>query len=395
MRALAASQTDITVWAAPLVYGVGPDAKLMDPYLQAGLAKALPDVQLASDHGTGFYASMESKYLVQAKTGAPDIIEGLLENVVAYIRAGDIVPIDSQFKAWADYSQFVPAAVNGMKYNGQILGIPYNTNARGMLYRKSILKKHGLKVPTTWDELVTTAETISAKESNMSGIMFCTNLSDPRGAQEWLGLFFQLNKHLFKLDPTTKKWAPNTTPAQLAKVYELYYRLYFGSKATPAVGNQGGAAGTSSYIQDPGYVHGLWAMAPMEPWIIARQTTDSLAKQSLLEDTGVASMPVAPGGTPASYLEIKPWMLNKYSKNPDAAWKVMEYLASAPVMSKWVTVEGFTAPRLDVLKSPVTTGNWWTKAFAELLPQGVALDPLNWAPVYTAILTHIDGASAV
>jgi multiple sugar transport system substrate-binding protein len=391
LGALAASRTNITVWAAPFVYGTGPDAKQMDPFIQAGLAKAQPNVQLSTDYGTGMYASMESKYLVQARTGTPDIIEGLLENVVAYVRAGDIVPIDTQFKAWADHSQFVPAAINGVMYNGQILGIPYNTNARGMLYRKSILKKLGLKVPTTWDELVTAAETISNKETNMSGIMFCTSLTDPRGAQEWLGLFFQLNKHLFKLDPTTKKWVVNTTPAQLAKVYQLYSNLYFSSnsKANPAVGSQSGAAGISSYVQDPGYVHGLWAMVPMGPWIIARQTTDSLAKQILLEDTGVATMPVAPGGTAASYLEIKPWMLNKYSKNPDVAWQVMEYLASAPVMKKWVSVEGFTAPRFDVLKSPVTTGNWWTKAFAELLPQGVALDPLNWAPVYTAILTQM------
>src|SRR5437588_10858419 len=33
--------------------------------------------------------------------------------------------------------------------------------------------------------------------------------------------------------------------------------------------------------------------------------------------------------------------------------------------------------------------NWWTASFGEILPQGVALDPLNWAPVYTAIMTHL------
>ncbi len=389
LGALAASKTSVTAWAVPFVYATSPEAKIMDPFIQAQLAKAVPDVQLSTDYGPGTYANMESKYLIQAKTGTPDIIEGLLENVVAYIRAGDIVPIDAQFNAWADKSQFVPAALNGVMYNGQLLGIPYNTNARGMLYRKSILKKLGLKVPTTWDELLNTAEAISAKVPNTAGIMFCTSLTDPRGAQEWLGLFFQLNKHLFKLDPTTKKWTLNTTPAQLAQVYQLYYNLWFGSKTSPAVGNPGGAAGGSSYFQDPGYVSGLWAMVPMGPWILSRQVQSSLAKHILLEDTGVATMPVAQGGTPASYLEIKPWMLNKYSKNPDAAWKTMEFLASGTVNSKWVTVEGFTSPRYDVLKSPVTTGNWWTKSFAELLPQGVALDPLNWAPVYTAILTQM------
>ena len=67
----------------------------------------------------------------------------------------------------------------------------------------------------------------------------------------------------------------------------------------------------------------------------------------------------------------------------------MEFLGSEQVISKWVTVEGFTPPRYDVLKSPVVTSNWWAKSFAALLPQGIALDPLNWAPVYTAILTTI------
>jgi ABC-type glycerol-3-phosphate transport system substrate-binding protein len=392
LDALAASKTPVTVWASPMVYGVSAEAPVLDPYLNSHIAAALPDVQFTSDHGPGPYANMESKYLVQAKTGTPDVIEGLLENVVAYVRAGDIVPIDSQFKAWSDYSQFVPSAINAVQYNGQTLGIPYNTNARGMLYRKSILKKLGLKPPTTWDELVTAAEHITAKLSGttgMAGVMFCTSLTDPRGAQEFLGLFFQTNQHLFKLDSTGKKWMVNTTPAELTKVLELYYNLYFGSSSSAAVGNQSGAAGISSYVQDPGYCTGLWAMVPMGPWLIARQAQGALQKQILTEDTGVISMPVGPGGKPASYLEVKPWMLNKYSKNPDKAWEVMQFLSSKATINEWVTIEGFTPPRKDVLNSPVVQKNWWARSFAELLPQGIALDPLNWAPVYTAILTQM------
>ncbi len=155
------------------------------------------------------------------------------------------------------------------------------------------------------------------------------------------------------------------------------------------MGNQSGAAGISSYVQDPGYCTGLWAMVPMGPWLIARQAQGALQKQILTEDTGVISMPVGPGGKPASYLEVKPWMLNKYSKNPDQAWEVMQFLASKATINEWVTIEGFTPPRNDVLNSPVVQKNWWARSFAELLPQGVALDPLNWAPVYTAILTQM------
>jgi ABC-type glycerol-3-phosphate transport system substrate-binding protein len=130
-------------------------------------------------------------------------------------------------------------------------------------------------------------------------------------------------------------------------------------------------------------------MVPMGPWILSRQTQGALQKYILTQDTEIVSFPVAPGGTPASYLEVKPWMLNKYSKNPDVAWSVMEFLGSAPYIAEEVVLEGIAAPRKDVLAMPVTTGNWWVKGFAALLPQGVALDPLNWAPVYTAILTQM------
>lgn len=383
--AQAASKTTVTMWAVPYATA-STNAALYDPWLAKNAPMALPDVQIASDYGPGMYATMQSKYLVQAKSGTPDIIEGLLENIVAYIRAGDIAPLDDRFNAWADHTQFVPASINGMMYNGKLYGIPYNTNARGMLYRKSILKKHGLKVPTTWDELLNAAEAISTKEKNTAGIALCTDLNDPRGAQEWLSWFFQLNKHLFKLDPTTKKWALNTTPAQIAKVNQFYYNMFYGSATSAA---NVGTLGINSYVEDPGYVHGSWAMVPMGPWLIGRRTQDVLAKQILEQDTGITSLPVAPGGTHASYLEIKPWMLNKYSAHPDAAWQVIQFMASKKTMTFGVELEGYIAPRRDVQSQPQIKNNWWTASFSEILSQGVALDPLNWAPVYTAIMTHL------
>jgi ABC-type glycerol-3-phosphate transport system substrate-binding protein len=384
LRAQAASKTTVTMWAVPFA---GSNAPVYDAWLTKTAPKALPDVQIAPDYGPGTYELTQPKYLVQAKSGTPDIIEGLLENIVAYIKAGLITPLNDRFNAWSDSSQFYPSALNGMMYNGQLLGVPYNTNARGMLYRKSILKKYGLKVPTTWDELLNVAEAISAKEKYTQGIAFSTELTDPRGAQEWLSFFFQINKHLFKLDATGKKWVLNTTPAQIARVNQLYYNMFYGSTTTPAAAV--GTLGISSHIEDPGYVSGLWAMVPMGPWIIGRRTQSSLAKQILETDTGIAPLPIAPGGTHASYLEIKPWMLNKYSANPDAAWEVIKYLAGPGGMSEGVFIEGYTAPRKDVMSQAQFKNNWWVASFAEILPQGVALDPLNWAPVYTAIMTHL------
>jgi len=45
--------------------------------------------------------------------------------------------------------------VSGME---EVIGIPYSTNANGVMYNKEIFSKLGLSVPRTWDELLATAK---------------------------------------------------------------------------------------------------------------------------------------------------------------------------------------------------------------------------------------------
>ncbi|EHB54310.1 ABC transporter substrate-binding protein [Paenibacillus lactis] len=45
--------------------------------------------------------------------------------------------------------------VSGME---EVIGIPYSTNANGVMYNKDIFSKLGLSVPRTWDELLATAK---------------------------------------------------------------------------------------------------------------------------------------------------------------------------------------------------------------------------------------------
>lgn len=384
LDALAASKTQITFWCTPFVSGEDPVSFVKQFGQQQ--AKDLKGVTFSSDYGPGDYGVQQRKFLLQAKTGSPDTLEGLLENMVAYIKAGVIAPITSRFDAWSDHGQFLDATVKGLTFNGQLWGVPYNTNARVLLYRKSILKKHGLKVPTTWDELLTAGSTISAKEPGMSGFMCCTNRSSVRGPQEWISWFFQLNHHMFKQNPSTKKWTLSATPAQFAQVFELYYNLFYGSK-TPAASTSN--LGIDYGVLDDGYATGKWAMAPEGPWMYG-QTSKGKTQANIIEhDTGIAPLPVAKGGSHGTYLEIKPILLNKYSKNPDATWTGIKYLTSTKIMSEWASSSGFIPPRKDVQQEPLFRNNFWQKGFGDLLSTGVYLDPLNWAPVFDAIFASL------
>jgi ABC-type glycerol-3-phosphate transport system substrate-binding protein len=365
----------------------GQDTKVFLPWFVKH--DTLPDIQFTTDYGPGDYGIQQDKFLTQAKTGTPDILEGLWENMVSYVRAGILSPLTSEFAAWADHGKFFPSTVNALTYNGQLYGVPYNTNARGMLVRKSILKHYGLKIPTTWSELLETASYITTKGQTeqtygpvlgMSGFGVCTKVSSVRGPQEWISWFFQINKHLFKLNPTTKKWSLNSTPAQLARVYQLYHDLFYGATGQNLQAVDPQYLGIDYNFLDEGYVTGKFAMVPEGPWMLSYQAYGGQSMYIIEQDTAIVPLPVAPGGGSGTYLEVKPLLLNKYSPNQAGGWEAIQFLASKPILSTWAADSGFIAPRTDA-----QAADWWHKDFGALVPTGVALDPLNWTAVFDAI----------
>jgi ABC-type glycerol-3-phosphate transport system substrate-binding protein len=105
-----------------------------------------------------------------------------------------------------------------------------------------------------------------------------------------------------------------------------------------------------------------------------------LPKHIITEDTAIAPLPVAPGGGSGTYLEVKPLLLNKYSPHQAQGWEAIQFLASKPILSTWAADSGFIATRSDAQGS-----DWWHKDFGALVPDGVALQPLNWTAVFDAI----------
>ena len=92
-------------------------------------------------------------------------------------------------------STLAPLRINGILY-----GIPYNTNARGMVYRTDIFEENGLEVPTTWGDFVETARKITELTGGEThGAFVCSLIGDPRAAQEFMSWYFQVSggKNMF------------------------------------------------------------------------------------------------------------------------------------------------------------------------------------------------------
>lgn len=244
----------------------------------AGVKTALPDYNVSDFFGPGDYTPMRQKYLVQAQSGSPDVVEGLLEDVAVYVQKGDIDPLDEQFNAWAEKDQFVPAALAPLTIDGKLYGIPYNNNARGLIYRKDVFEQYGLQVPQTWDELIATARSITQRTNKqMWGLFLCTKVGDPRAPQEFISWYFQVSGGQPMFDVSGGKTSYNATVEQLAKVLALYGEAFSGEH--PACDPAERGNGWPS--EDPGYAAGRWAMAPMGPWLWGRRANDPTATKNL------------------------------------------------------------------------------------------------------------------
>ncbi len=375
---------ELELWFVPMSQE-GPAKPSLLKWMNESLPKLLPeDVTVVENYGPPIYQDAQQKLIVQGRRGKPDVIEGVLEGLIAYTRAKLVEPLDDRFNEWAEKDQFIPSTIKALTINGKLYGVPYNTNVRVLLYRKDLFEKYDLAPPKTWAEMLEAGATISAKESGVAGLSLTTKSGSVRTFQEFISWFFQVNggENLFVYDDASKKWTLNTTPEKLAEVLKLYHDAFFA--ADPSAANQN-ARGDDYQATDTNYVSGRSAMVPMGPWIYSYRTTGDLAKKILEEQTGVLPLPLPPGGTQATYLEVKPIMINAYSKEKDAAWEVVKALTSKDFVATDNMLEGVNPPRKDVAELPEFKDDWWQQAFVAQLPTGVAIAPVNWGLVVNDI----------
>lgn len=387
-EAAAGEEITLSFWNMPFVtQEVSPDYVSM---WEDRVAEALENASVDSFYGPGKYSEQRQNFLVQAESGTPDVIEGLLEDVSVYVARGSIEPLTSYFEQWADSDQFVESTLTPLRINGELWGIPYNTNARGLVVRTDVLDQYGLDVPETWTEMIRTARTITEESGGeMHGLMMTTKVGGPRSAQEFISWFYQVNDGEHMFDVSGDSVQLNATVQDLATVLTLYEEAFAGDH--PAVSRDQRGAGWES--EDPGYVNGQWAMAPMGPWLWGRRGDSEQAKDILENKTEVVPLPVYEGGSPATYLEVKAIMMNTHTEDKDAAWNLIKFITSQEMMARWLVDTGGIPPRTDSLEMDLfqeSAIGGWLQGFAELVPDAVALAPINWGPVNEANMRAVN-----
>lgn len=336
----------------------------LDPII-ADFEKKYPGVQVQIDYQGG---DLGQVVLTQLQAGtAPDVLlafpggkpNDISSNVVPLAKSGLIAPFE------ADWSSKIPDIwKSDVSYEDKLYAFPGALQPLSAIYNQTALDKHGLKAPTTLDEVYKLCTDAKAK-----GVYaYAQGLGDTAGPQ--MLSFGQAASLVYGADP---KWdeglasGKSTYPGSGWQTQlEIYKKMSdqgcFGEGALGRTRQQGAdavAQGQALGIVDVGAVlTGIQAAAPNDKFVVAPipATNES------------ASVTALPGYVLA---------LNAQAKNPSAAAAFLKFAGSPEEATKYakgfnsvpvVPNDGFTpSPQLSEFNKLVQSGK--TARIATLQPE--------------------------
>ncbi|WP_423066107.1 ABC transporter substrate-binding protein [Devosia sp. CN2-171] len=147
MSSALAQAVSIDFW--DMIWG-GPDYPVAAQALVDRYNAEHPDVKVVyrSVPWTNWY---ETFVTAIASGSAPDLSTGAGFQAVQLYDQGAILPID-ELVAQLDPNDFVPGALDALRYDGHYVALPWAIDTRVLFYRKDLLETAGVAVPTTWQE---------------------------------------------------------------------------------------------------------------------------------------------------------------------------------------------------------------------------------------------------
>ena len=349
---VSAQAVEITITCGPS----GSDVEFCLKHAQAWAAKTGNTIKNFSPPNSPTEKLALYRQLFAAKSSDIDVVQidtvwpGLLKDHLA-----DLKPYSQGVEA-----QHFPAIIANNSVNGKLLGMPWYTDAGLLYYRTDLLKKYGLRVPQTWEELTQTALKVQTGER-------------AKGDTDFHGFVFQA-KAYEGLTCNAIEWVGGQGGGTVVNADgEITIRNAQAAKALNLAASWIGSispAGVLNYEEEE--ARGVFQNANalfMRNWPYAwalMQKNDSLVKGKV----GVAKLP----GNPSA-AALGGWQLgvSKYSKHPAIAADLVMYMTSAAVQ-KTRAIHGSYNPTLPALykDKEVLEANEFMGALAEVFANSVA-----------------------
>lgn len=289
-----------------------------------------PDIKVELQ--TISWKDARDQFLREAAVGqGPDVVHIAFVWTKEMAEAGVVKSIEdlTQYGEFANgFDDFI--ATDLTMYDGKAYGVPWSADTWAMVYRTDLLEAAGVDaLPTTWDELKA-ASTAVHEETGNSGFAFA-------GANQ---IWFPVNYYLwsnnagFVVEDGAGGYKVGVTKDQLVGAMD-YFKSFIDDGEAPQT------IVTIDQPHDPtllqALLEGKQAMALM-PTNTYRQLLSAYEEANPGKPVPFNSGPMMAGaGSPKTHLGGRTLVVNDATKNPEDAWKLVQFLTSAPLFEKYYT----------------------------------------------------------
>ena len=247
--------------------------------------------------------------------------------------------------------QYVSSLIDAATLNDKLYGKPWYAGARALIYRKDVLKKAGVSVPKTWDDLAKAAAAIKAKVPGVYPMGY-TGLTE----HMYLPTVWQAGGEIAQQDGSNWKSALASSAAVKAiQYYTDFYKKGYTPKA--AIGWEEPDAQTA-------FVNGDIAMLIAGGW-----TYNAIidTKASLKSKIGTTLEPAGPSGQDTAFAGGSHLVVFNESKSKDLANAFVDYMLQPDQLNKFTSKVGFLPGTVAGIKASGYLDDPIRKPFAEQL----------------------------
>jgi len=308
-------------WASPITTS-GPDPRTV---LISEFEKAYPNIKVDLVSAPNDTDTNRASLTTQISGGGgPDVYMG---DVIwpAQFGAHQLALDLSKYLPSSYWSTFANGLVQGATYQGGVYGAPFFEDQGFLYYRKDLLAKNHMSVPTTWEQLVKDAKTIQGKGEAKYGYVF--QGADYEGAT--------CNFVEFLADAGGKVLSSDGTSSALdspAAVKALTFEQ--------SLVNSGVAPKASSTFEETQAMDTFSAGQSvfLRNWDYAYSTSQASGSK-VIGKVGVAPMPTFSGQSTPGYSNIGGWNLyvNPHSKNIAADLTFIKWMTGSQAQTTLAT----------------------------------------------------------
>ncbi|MDJ0780363.1 MAG: extracellular solute-binding protein [Desulfosarcinaceae bacterium] len=248
-----------------------------------------------------------------------DLIQVANGSIAVPQATGQLMPLNDLVDKYRDRYAIEEATL--IRFGGDIMAVAFQVNAQHLFYRKDLLAKYDIPVPTTYAEVLAAAETLKAK----GAIAFPLGGTFMRGwniALEFINIYLAMGGELFQAGSAEAAFDGDKGVQTLELMRQLL--AYMPPNAL--------LADTTMVMQQ--FQQGQIAMANL--WASRAAKMDDRTESTVVGQIEFAAAPAAtPGGPPATTLWWDGYVLPKtMDGDPDLAFQVMMEGLKAEVVEK-------------------------------------------------------------